>query len=321
MVETGLYKTKSFALDTQAEWLDFIFHEYKSEPSLVWAVSGITQGVGYSTMASILFAELSLQHQSVSVLSPDGALSLLNTFPPDELFARDPNKSLKSLYRSLDKTFVIDTARIWKSLFNNLWKNMFQHHFIIDLGASISPESLDVFLSADVPLIVMDSHTETVTDLVVFLNACLLRLLEVAFPKHRRQLYTLARQISKKENLRSEIMQLVSSFHSYEPKLFEQIRSAFSPRLLLNRCSQHDAHVFHQCYMNNTSRYYLPDVTLSGAVSRHPSASALSSLKKYFIHTPDDPRLADLENCLKQRFHNLIDRSHSVPEYSESRYF
>ena len=320
MVVAEFVKTKSFAMDSQAQWLDLVLREYDAEPSFVWAVCGITQGVGYSTIASILFAELWLHHQNVSVLSPDGALSMLRAFPPDELYVDDPRKSLKNLYKSLDKAFIIESAKIWKSLFNNLWKNVFQHHHIVDLGASISHESLDIFLSADVPIIVMDSHTENVNDLVVFLNACLLRLLEVAFPEHRHQLYTLARQISKRKNIQSEIMQLVSTFHSYEPKLFEQIRGAFSPKLILNRCSQHDAHAFYQCYLNNTSRYYLPEVTFSGTLNRHPSVTALALLKRYFIHTADDPRLIDLENCLKEKFQHLIHRSQTMPEFTVNRY-
>jgi hypothetical protein len=309
MVATNFLTKESFALDTQADWLDIILGEHRSTVPQVWAIGGITQGVGYSTITSILFAQLWSKNHDVAVLSPEGALSGLSSFPPDDLYIREPKQIIKNLINSLDKDVSNDFEKIYRSLNKSVWPAAFQRYYIVDLGASISHESLDVFLSADVPVIVMDAHTETVSDLIVFLNACLLRLLEVCFPDYKKQLYALAQQVSKRKNIQAEIVHLVSTFHSREPQLFEQIRSAFAPKLVINRSTPHEGRIFYQNYMNTSSHYYLPDITFAGTLANNSGTHVLSVLKRFFIHTENDSRLADLENCLKEKYRRLVGRS------------
>jgi hypothetical protein len=72
--------------------------------------------------------------------------------------------------------------------------------------------------------------------------------------------------------------------------------------------------------MNTSSHYYLPDITFAGTLANHSGIHVLSVLKRFFIHSTNDPRLADLENCLNDKHHRLVGRSRYIDTSAQIYY-
>ncbi|MBN1996860.1 hypothetical protein JW935_04850 [candidate division KSB1 bacterium] len=263
----------------------------KQVPAL-WAVSGIKRAMGYTTITCALSAILARRGYNVTALSPDtisksntGQVFLSRYFELEKLFSSASSSYISKLKLLVDKIEFMDL--------HNIDTRICQ--LIIDLGASISHDSLDVFLSADEPLIVLSPDQDAVNDLHIFTNACLLRLLEINFASHKQEISRFSKRISKQGNITDQ----VESFCRFAGIDILPILNGISMKLLINRCHPETGQKLYQKYLTKTAGQLKPRMVYLGVLPAHKQTAALfATLKQYFIQSLTDPRLEKFERCV-----------------------
>ncbi len=248
--------------------------------------------MGYTTVSCALSAVLARRGYHVTALSPDtlsktdtGGIALDRYFELEKLFSSASSLFISKLKLLVDKIEFMDFHHV----------DIQSRQFIIDLGASISHDSLDVFLSAQEPLIVVTPYADMIKDLHIFTNACLLRLLEINSPQHKKDISRFSKSISKQGNITGP----VQSFCRFAGLDVSRLLKSVSLKLMINRSHAETGQKIYEKFLNQTAGQLKPRMVYLGVLPAHKqSATLFATLKQYFIQSLDDPRLGHLEKCV-----------------------
>ena len=222
---------------------------------IIWAIGSGKGGTGKSFVSSSL--ALSLAHRGRDVLLMDvdlGAPNLhtflgLNHAHPNlgDFFANQiPSLADAAMVTSFDgmrfirgpeNTFFVANLNHYKKLkFMRHIRSLDAENVVLDLGPGTSFNSLDFFISADRPILVLTPEPTSIENGYYFLKSCILRILKLYMEHYRINdlLRKLLEQIEKNSHSLSSFFQtLIDDDKNYAHVLYRALKT-FRPFLVMN---------------------------------------------------------------------------------------
>lgn len=252
---------------------DAIFDEL---PTL-WAVGGCTRQAGRTTLSAALGGLLAARDYAVELIRPDfffdmesvqPAATRLSAAETGPILSRLQPECLSSIELMLDKwaAHSPDEARSGKK------------QIILDLNASLSHHTLDLFLASDARLVIIEPSEQSQRDLDVFLNACYLRWLELTLQEHDESLHDLFSALQQRRSLHQ--IDHLDFFDSHK------MRQAIRPipiQLVLNKTRTGDEAEFLAAWRQKCQHgLYANTLYLGQLFFDKQSATLLSAMRVFF---------------------------------------
>jgi len=254
---------------------------------IIWAVGGGKGGTGKSFVASSLGLSLAgLGHDVVLVDADLGAPNLhtffgmndahpnmgdflASRFPSlNDVVLRTPFEHL-GLIRGTENTFFIANINHYKKLkLMRHIKTLEARHVVIDLGPGSSFNSLDFFISAERPILVLTPEPTAIENGYYFLKSCIFRILKLYMEHYRIQglLRRLLEQIEKNSNSLYVFFQmLIAEDRNYAHVLYRALKT-FKPLLILNMARNEKDELLGKSIALVTRRHLLLDLAFLGSI-------------------------------------------------------
>jgi len=253
----------------------------------IWAVGGGKGGTGKSFVASSLGLSLAgLGHDVVLVDADLGAPNLhtflgLNDAHPNmgdflarrfpslnDVVLRTPFEHL-GLVRGPENTFFSANINHYKKLkLMRHLKTLEARHVVLDLGPGSSFNSLDFFISAELPILVLTPEPTSIENGYYFLKSCILRILKLYMEHYRIQdlLRRLLEQIEKNSHsLYAFFQMLIDEDRNYAHVLYRALKT-FKPLLILNMARNERDDLLGKSIAQVTRRHLLLDLRFLGTI-------------------------------------------------------
>ena len=253
----------------------------------IWAIGGGKGGTGKSFVASSLGLSLAgLGHDALLVDVDLGAPNLhtffgMNDAHPNigdflagrlpslnDAVLRTPFERL-GLVRGPENTFFIANLNHYKKLkLMRHIKTLEARHVVLDLGPGSSFNSLDFFISAGRPILVLTPEPTAIENGYYFLKSCILRILKLYMEHYRIQgmLQRLLEQIEKNsDSLYVFFQKLIDEDRNYAHVLYRALKT-FKPLLLLNMARNERDELLGESIAKVTRKHLLLDLTFLGTV-------------------------------------------------------
>lgn len=253
----------------------------------IWAVGGGKGGTGKSFVASSLgFSLAGLGHEVVLVDADLGAPNLhtfiglkdahpnmgdflARRFPSlNDVVLRTPFERL-GLVRGPENTFFVANINHYKKLkLMRHLKTLEARHVVLDLSPGSSFNSLDFFISAERPILVLTPEPTAIENGYYFLKSCILRILKLYMEHFRIQdlLQRLLEQIEKNSHsLYAFFQMLIKEDQNYAHLLFRALKT-FKPLLILNMARNERDDLLGKSIAQVTRRHLLLELRFLGTI-------------------------------------------------------
>ena len=259
--------------------------------SLIWAVGGCTRLAGKSTVAAGLGLLLKRMGHRARVIGP--YLDLKDR-RPDFFFGDYQDTAADGAWQQfgtfLNPRFINAISQVIGHFMPGLSNSSRQNeHIVFDLGGSITDVSLDIFLSADCPIIVAEQSQKATQDGIGYYNASILRLVKTLLSEDENSILHLARCASKSLAYPLNLGTLNILFALLPPekqKKLANLLSNFDPMIVVNK------------YIPTQNEHYYDAKDSDREMGRmlrtcivpfdSKSASLLKELEKLFLVRSDD---------------------------------
>jgi flagellar biosynthesis protein FlhG len=253
----------------------------------IWAVGGGKGGTGKSFVASSLGISLAARGCDAVLVDVDLGAPNLHTF----LGVKDAHPNLGDflagqipalgeavqptacdglgLIRGPENTFFIANMNHYKKLkLMRHIKTLNASRVILDLGPGSAFNSLDFFISADKPILVLTPEPTSIENGYYFLKSCILRVLKLYMEHYRIQdlLQRLLEQIEKNSHsLYSFFQTLIDEDRNYAHVLYRALKT-FKPLIVMNMARNERDRLLGASIAEVARKHLLVDLTFLGAV-------------------------------------------------------
>jgi flagellar biosynthesis protein FlhG len=253
----------------------------------IWAVGGGKGGTGKSFVASSLATAVARSGRDVVLMDTDlGApnlhtfLGLNNPHPNMGDFLSNEIPSLNAvvqktrvehlgLIRGPENTFFVANLNHYKKLkLMRHIKTLDAPLVVLDLGPGSSYNSLDFFISATKPVLVLTPEPTSIENGYYFLKSCILRILKLYMEHFRIQdlLRKLQEQIEKNSHsLYAFFQMLIGEDRKYAHVLYRALKT-FKPCLIMNMARTERDATLGRSIAEVTRKHLLIDLSYLGTV-------------------------------------------------------
>jgi MinD-like ATPase involved in chromosome partitioning or flagellar assembly len=296
---------------TTSQWIantsqdtDFLAIAGNVPKTTIWAVGGNSRGSGRTVATAALSACLASKGYQVHALN--SFLDWRDTSCASSEFPCAAENSLRVIANANESPFLHAYQRIIDgcATVNPNWlKN--QQHLVVDLSPSLAHSTLDLFLAADIQLIFCSQSAVSFQEAKTFYNSCLLRLIEVNFPRYASQIHKFSSALSKSSNgflQGSSLAPLIKYFSQQEQDEAGQLLRSFNPFLVVNKiipmaCKQ----LNYGTIQNHTHTSFKQIHTIP---NDEKSAARFFRLSSSFINSSEAENAILAANLIKARLHN-----------------
>jgi flagellar biosynthesis protein FlhG len=266
----------------------------------IWAVGGGKGGTGKSFVASNLAVAVASLGHEVILMDADLGAPNLHTF----LGVRDPHPNMGDflagqlpslndtvqrtrverlgLIRGPENTFFAANMNHYKKLkLMRHIKTLNAGHIVLDLAPGSAFNSLDFFVSASRPILILTPEPTSIENGYYFLKSCLMRILKLYMEHFRIQglLQKLLEQIEKNSHSLYEFFgTLIEEDRKYAHVLYRALKT-FKPSLIMNMAGTEKDALLGRSIAEITRKHLMIDLAFLGTI-------------------PYDPRIRD---CLVER--------------------
>ncbi len=267
----------------------------------LWCIAGAGRGCGRTTLTAGLGGWFAKHGHFVH---------MLNTELPDAQFIEKQDFelrgdfSLDQLFEHMDQRFVDSLQYLIHNALGSgdLNRDGKLRHIILDQSSTVTGESLDFFLVADYPVIVIQPTLTSLDELIAFLNQAVFRLIEHALPDRRDKLNLLAERLKKQKKwhaISNELASLCKECDSETQQRVQRSLNDFHPLIVLNNFHDPVSYRFLLHYIEDYFQPLIPGIAFIGALPQDPlSARFAAALNYLFISSQTDPRLRHIARYL-----------------------
>ena len=267
----------------------------------LWTIAGDTAGSGCTTVARVMTELLRRNGQEAEFVSAD------TLFAPLAQPAKQP--SIGSTYHVLPIAFVREITKIL--LHTSLYRYNFDENnefLIFDMGTHISAHTVDLFLIADLPILLMHPDERGIDHAKRFFKICLLKILDAFFDADHHEIRAVIADLEEHAPFSSHITRRIKNLRHLFPtqaKLFESFMRSFTPRLLLNHGTPEKLHKFSEFFFREASTAFPPGAAVIGTL---PEFQLLPQSTVH-LRTQDGNRndpLDKIERVIRRKMSQLI---------------
>ncbi|MBN2357101.1 hypothetical protein JXO59_13370 [candidate division KSB1 bacterium] len=259
----------------------------------LWAVAGSTRQVGRTTVTTALGGLLALKDYKVELIRPDFFFNPGEQRQHTQQLCAD---EMRPIFGRLNKDFISSLSLIFEKLAAQGPQHLAgdRQQLFLDLNASLSHHSLDLFLAADIKLVVVDPAPKAQRELDIFLNACFLRWLELTLRDYDESLHQFLSSFKKRRELQN-----LNYLDFFDSKKLRQAISGITIHIIVNK-SHPDDDVY-SAWMQKRKHGLDSNIQLCGHLFfDKQSANLISAITIFFNHLFHHNRL-DLFKCIEEK--------------------
>ncbi len=274
-----------------------ITEPYNQELPTLWAVAGSTRRVGRTTVTAALGGLLALKHRNVELIRPDFFFhTAAQRTPAQPLCAEE----MKPIFGRLNADFLSGLELIFEKLAAQYPQQMDANlpQLLVDLNASLSHHSLDLFLAADIKLVVIDPSERAEKELDIFLNACFMRWLEITLREYDESLHEFLSSLKSRRDLTE-----IDHLDFFDSKKLRQAISGINIQIIVNKA--HPEGNFYPVWKRKRQHGLYSGTQLAGhLLFDKQSANLISAIAIFFNHLFHHQRL-DLFQCIEEKMRQV----------------
>ncbi|MDZ7315723.1 MAG: hypothetical protein ONB24_06330 [candidate division KSB1 bacterium] len=231
-------------------------------PSRLWAFAGTVQRDKGRAIAQAFAELLKRQGKRVELLSAD---RLFRTSGLEKTSAAASEPSVMPSYSLLKETDKI----LQQALLGHDEVNEETRFILVDLQSRCSAAAVDLFLTADLPIYILQPSEAAIRSARIFFTYCLVKALDTFFDDKHPLMRAILVQLRQGTPFSPAVLQRIKALEKQFPqqgKWLESLLKSFSPQIILCESEPHQLRDFSELFFERSVDIFPPSSGILGVI-------------------------------------------------------